>query len=87
MESVEASNDFPVNVFNEIGGGIISGAFGFLIDTCITCDNSVVARDSWTGSPYAIESEALYKWNNDCVFPGGFKGDGADNPSRVQWYW
>ena len=87
MESVEASNDFPVNDFNGVGGGIISGAFGFLIDTCITCGNNVDARDSWTGSPYAIESKALYKWNNDCVFPGGFKGDGADNPARVQWYW
>ena len=87
MESVEASNDFPVNNFKGIGDDIISGAFGFLIYTCITCNNSIDARDSWTGSPYAIENEALYKWNNDCVFPSGFKGDGADNPARVQWYW
>ena len=39
----EANNDFPVNDFNGIGGGTISGEFGFLIDTYITCDNSVVA--------------------------------------------
>ena len=43
LESAEASNDFPVNDFNGIGGGTISGEFGFLIDTYTTCDNSVVA--------------------------------------------
>jgi len=86
LESAEAKNEFPVNDFNGIGGGTISGAFGFLIDACITCDSSVAARDPWTGSPYAIESEALYKWNKDRVFPPGFKLDGANNPARVQWH-
>ena len=43
LESAKANNDFPVNDFNGIGGGTISGEFGFLIDACITCDNSVVA--------------------------------------------
>merc|ERR1712232_1352954 len=50
LESAEAQNEFPVNDFNGIGGGTISGAFGFLIDACITCDSSVAAKDPWTGS-------------------------------------